>query len=364
MAQQKRARVLIVEDSLLITQLVRVLLEKKGYDVVGEAVNGIEAVQMTTSIRPDIIVMDIQMPDMDGIQAAEQIYSTCPTPVVILTAYENAELVERASHAGVAAYLIKPPNAEELERAIILALSRFHDMMELRQRNADLDTFAHTVAHDLKNPIAVLIGFAELLSEELSELTEEEIRTNLSSIINKGYKAVSIVDELLLLASLRRKEVRSVPVDTAALVQEVLARLAGAIEAKQARIHLPKTWPTACGYGPWVEEVWVNYLDNAIKYGGRPPEIVLGADFLTDGLVRFWVQDNGNGLNADQLKDVFDPLARVQQVRVQGNGLGLSIVRQIVEKLGGRVGAHSAGQPGQGSRFFFDLPQGERSEDG
>jgi two-component system, sensor histidine kinase and response regulator len=359
MIQLENVRVLVVEDSLLIVQMVRALLEKKGYVVVGEAFNGREAVEMTQELRPDIVVMDIQMPDMDGIEAARRINDICPTPVVILTAYERSDLVVQASEAGVAAYLIKPPNAQELERAIVLALSRFRDMMELRQRNADLDTFAHTVAHDLKNPLTVLIGFAELLAEGFETMSMDDVQDSLDAIINKGYKAVSIVDELLLLASLRREEVRAMPVDMADLVKEVQIRLANVIQERQAKIHMPHMWPSALGYEPWLEEVWVNYLDNAIKYGGDPPEVTLGSTPLDNGLVRFWVQDNGVGLSEEEMAVIFKPLVRVQAVRVQGNGLGLSIVRQIVEKLGGRVGVESTGAPGEGSRFYFDLPRGD-----
>ncbi len=359
MEQPKGVRVLVVEDSHLITQLIRALLEKKGYTVIGEASNGLEAVDMTQSLRPDIVMMDIQMPDMDGIEAAREIYEKCPTPVVILTAYESSELVERASEAHVAAYLVKPPNAEEMERAIIIALSRFRDMMALRQRNQDLDTFAHTVAHDLKNPLTVLIGFAELLLEERDEMAYEDVCDSLRSIANKGYKAISIVDELLLFASLRRDEVKLAPVDMSEIVADVRRRLNQTIERCQARIVAPHTWPVAVGYRPWLEEVWVNYLDNALKYGGQPPDIRLGADLIGDGYVRFWVQDNGDGLKSEQGNEIFDPLVRLETVKVQGNGLGLSIVRQIVEKLGGRVGVESSGLPGEGSMFYFVLPQAD-----
>jgi YesN/AraC family two-component response regulator len=82
--------------------------------------------------------MDIGMPDTDGIHATQLIQASCPTPVVVLTAYETSELVERASVAGVGAYLVKPPQARDLERAIIIAMARFENMLELRRLNAEL----------------------------------------------------------------------------------------------------------------------------------------------------------------------------------------------------------------------------------
>jgi AmiR/NasT family two-component response regulator len=138
MIMQKDTRVLIVEDDALVGEMIQGLLEKMWYVVVGRAVNGRQAVEMTQSTRPDVILMDIKLPDMDGIEATRQIYASCPTPVVVLTAYDTVELVERASAVGVGAYLVKPPDADEMERAITIAMARFDDLMELRRLNAAL----------------------------------------------------------------------------------------------------------------------------------------------------------------------------------------------------------------------------------
>jgi len=125
-------RVLVAEDDYLVCEMIRGSLEEVGYTVVGEAANGFEAVEMTQSLQPDVVLMDIKMPDMDGIEATRLIYESCPTPVVVLTAYETSEFVIEASEAGVGAYLVKPPNVREMERAIVIAMARFGDMMELR----------------------------------------------------------------------------------------------------------------------------------------------------------------------------------------------------------------------------------------
>jgi signal transduction histidine kinase len=115
------------------------------------------------------------------------------------------------------------------------------------------------------------------------------------------------------------------------------------------------------GYGPWVEVVWTNYLSNAIKYGGRPPMVELGAQELpspTNGLptVRFWVHDNGPGLSDNEQARLFTPFERLHQTRAPGHGLGLSIVQRVVTKLGGQVGVESNGVEGQGCIFYFTLP--------
>ncbi len=357
MAQPENVRVWVAEDSPLIAHLIQTLLERRGYSVLAEASSGREAGAMTEAVRPDLVVMDIQMPDMDGIEAAVRIRDCCPTPVVMLTAFETTELVERASAAGVGAYLVKPPNLEEMERAIIIAMSRFKDMAELRERNRELDAFAHTVAHDLKNPLSVLIGFAELLEEDVDVMPLQERRDFIRGIVEHGRRSISIVDELLLLASLRQGEVALRPMDVSEIVARAQERLAVTVEHYGAEIILPGSWPQAMGYRPWIEEVWVNFLENALKYGGRPPRAELGATIQPSGTVRFWVRDNGDGLTSEQQAILFTPFTRLDQVRTEGYGLGLSIARRIVDRLGGRVGVESSGVTGEGCLFYFELPQ-------
>ena len=225
---------------------------------------------------------------------------------------------------------------------------------ELEARNQDLDAFAHTVAHDLKNPMGLIVGFAELLQRGPDDLPEDEQQRAVRTIGQSARKINNIIDELLLLAEVRQVDVRTAPLDMASIVTGAQRRLGDMIEKHQAEISLPPAWPRAPGYAPWVEEVWANYMSNAIKYGGQPPRVELGADWQSDGTVRFWVRDNGQGIAPEDQARLFTPFTRLDQVRARGHGLGLSIVRRIVEKLGGQVGVESGID--QGSLFYFTLP--------
>ncbi len=135
---EQATRVLVAEDESLVAEMIQGILEERGYRVAGTASTGREAVELTQALRPSVVLMDVSMPDMDGIDAARAIASTCPTPVVVLTAYDTPEIIAGASTAGVGAYLTKPPNARDLDRAIIIARARFADLLELRRVNADL----------------------------------------------------------------------------------------------------------------------------------------------------------------------------------------------------------------------------------
>jgi signal transduction histidine kinase/DNA-binding response OmpR family regulator len=258
-------------------------------------------------------------------------------------AIENARLYEAAQ--------------QELRERVLAEKALRKRTAELEARNAELDAFAHTVAHDLKGPLSPLIGYAQVLQDLHTTLPKEQVREYLLLIAEQGLRMGTIIDELLLLASVRDvQDVGVFELNMARLLEEVQRRLAHSIQERQAEIIMADDWPVALGYSPWVEEVWVNYIDNALKYGGRPPRLELGATPQPNGQVRFWVRDNGAGMTPDEQARLFTPFEQLHQIQAEGHGLGLSIVKRIVEKLGGRVGV--ASQPGQGSEFFFTLPSG------
>lgn len=138
MNSHKYIDVLIAEDDYLVSRMIRGNLEQAGFTVAGEAADGREAVDLTIAVEPDVVLMDIEMPKMNGIEAAEEIQRNRPTPVVILTAYDTPELIIKASEVGVGAYLRKPPHSRDLESAITVAIARFADLMELDHLNKEL----------------------------------------------------------------------------------------------------------------------------------------------------------------------------------------------------------------------------------
>jgi len=227
--------------------------------------------------------------------------------------------------------------------------------VELEKRNEELDAYAHTVAHDLKTPLASIIGFSDLLEKRQDNIPPDKLTYYYHIIAHNGRKIINIIDALLLLASVRKIE--DVPIeglDLHAIMEDIQQRLSDAITESKAEIIAPDLWPDVTGYQPWVEEIFINYVSNAIKYGGMPPRVEVGATHLDGGHVRFWVRDNGRGLTPEEQARLFTPFTRLDQIRVKGYGLGLSIVQRIAEKLNGQVGVES--EVGQGSTFYFTLP--------
>jgi response regulator NasT len=131
-------RVIIAEDEALIRLDLKEMLEEAGYDVVAEASDGQQAVDLTEEHRPDLVILDVKMPGLDGISAAEQIVGTATAPVIMLTAFSQRELVERAAEAGAMAYLVKPFDKGDLVPAIEVAISRYQQLRALAEEVGDL----------------------------------------------------------------------------------------------------------------------------------------------------------------------------------------------------------------------------------
>lgn len=229
----------------------------------------------------------------------------------------------------------------------------------LQARNEELDAFAHTVAHDLKMPISHMVGLAETLTNKFDALPTNDRQQYLEIIQKSGHKMASIIDALLLLAGVREMDVPLESLDMALIVDEARQRLTHLNRQYGVTVILPDEWPQALGYAPWVEEVWINYLSNGMKYGGHPPKLTLGATAVANNMIKFWIQDNGIGIPSGAREKLFVPFTQLNLRHDSGYGLGLSIVQRIVERLGGEVGAESV--PGQGGLFWFTLPAAPES---
>jgi two-component system, sensor histidine kinase and response regulator len=362
-------RIMMVEDSKHDFQLSKRTLEKSDLDCdITWAQRG-EAALVHLQEEPfDVMTLDFKLPGMDGITTFREVRAAgLSIPIVFMTGSGNEQIAVEAMKMGAQDYLVKDPQGlylELLSTVIRKAYQQRENEKARQQAEADrerliieLDAFAHTVAHDLKNPLNVVIGYTSLLLDTLDELPLEEIKSFLSSLHAGGLKMNSIIDELLLLASVRKlDEIKCVPLDMRHIVTEAQSRLVLMVEQYQANIVLmdAENWPIALGYASWVEEIWANYISNAIKYGGTPPRIEIGATLRENNMIQFWVQDNGRGISPAEQARLFGQFTRLDETRAQGHGLGLSIVKRIAEKLAGGVGVTSS--VGQGSVFNFTLP--------
>jgi two-component system sensor histidine kinase/response regulator len=343
-------RILVIEDDPAIRATLLDILELNGFATL-HATNGPDGVAMAQRHRPDVILTDIAMPGFTGFELIKLLHAdeqTRPIPIIIISASVEPEKMRAGMDLGAEDFIVKPFTEDQVLQSIRARL-------EKKSLLDELDAFAHTVAHDLKNPIAVVSMRAQLLRSMWDKADDAALLKHVVELEKNTDKLNTIVDELLLLAGVRRQTVQPKLVEIDAVLHDALGRVEHLVKKSEAKLERPGTWPAAMGHGPWVAEIWTNYLSNAVKYGGTPPCIQLGADAVPERKsIRFWVQDNGPGLTPEQQGALFQPFARVTQTKIQGHGLGLSIVRRIAEKLDGNAGVES--QPGTGSRFWFELP--------
>jgi two-component system, sensor histidine kinase and response regulator len=367
MSVETRQVILIVDDNIANLKVAVENLKAHSLDVI-TARSGEAGLERARFARPDLILLDIDLPGIDGFEACRRIKADSATrdiPVIFMTALADVEHKVRGFAAGGVDYITKPIQVEELHARVDTHLTIRRLQQSLEERIKELDAFAHTVAHDLKNPLAAVIGYVQLIESLNMGALPENARMALAVISQNSYKMSSIINELLTLASVRNlNDIAIGPLMMGRIVNDTMTRLSRLIETSGAEIALPQRWPVAHGYGPWVEEVWANYISNAIKYGGTPPQIELGADRIVDDnqrpCIRFWIRDNGRGMAEAELGQLFREFSRLDQHRsLEGHGLGLSIVQRIVKKLGGSVGVEST--VGSGSSFSFILPAAEHA---
>lgn len=228
----------------------------------------------------------------------------------------------------------------------------------LAAQNDELDAYAHSVAHDLKNPLTALIGAAALIEQGVGRLPPEALSASAASVNRSARKMTAIIDALLLLGSVRRsQDLQLSPLAMDLPVADALSRLAAQIAQREASVSAVEEWPLVRGYPPWVEQIWINLLGNALKYGGTRPRIeVLAESDAHAERCRFLCRDHGPGIPAAQRERLFRQFSRIDpSAAVEGHGLGLSIVKRMVDRMGGEVGCDET--PGGGATFWFSLPR-------
>jgi response regulator NasT len=185
-----KARIIIADDESIIRMDLRDMLGHLGYDVVAEAADGRTAVELARKLLPDLVIMDIKMPDMDGISAADELSKNHVAPVVLLTAYSEQSLIGRAKDAGVCGYLVKPFRETELMPVIELALARFGEMRDLEREVNDLKEALET---------RKLVERAKGVLMEVHGLRESEAFNRMRKTSMDNRKSMREVAEAILL---------------------------------------------------------------------------------------------------------------------------------------------------------------------
>ena len=348
----EKARVLVVEDESVTALDLRTQLEDLGYAVPAAVVSGRAAIEAAESIHPDLVLVDIHLRgDIDGIQAAQHIHDQLDIPIVYLTAFADDSTVRRAKLAEPFGYLLKPFEGKALHSTIEMALYK-HRMDRRRTEFLDM------VSHDIRNPLGLIMGYTEMLEEELSSRHTEETDHLLQRLKATIVTLHALVTNYLDVSRIEAGQVTLAkkPLQIASLLQQIRRQYEAEILRRQVQLDLlvEAQLPEIIADHMAIERAISNLLSNAFKFAPRGGHISLSARREGQHLV-VAVRDTGPGIPPADLPFLFEKYRRTTAPQPQqGVGLGLYIVKTFVEAHGGYVEVDS--QPDRKTCFSVFLP--------
>jgi signal transduction histidine kinase len=360
---------LIVDDEHASMRALCDTLEYEGYRTYGYT-SAADALAAMRERSFDLLLADLQMPGTNGIELMKSAQLIDPTLVaVIMTGHGALETAVAAMKAGALDYIQKPIKLSTalpvLERALAVRQLRIEKKRleenvrerteQLKIANRELEAFSYSVSHDLRAPLRAVSTFTQaLLAEHLGTLNEEGRR--LLQNVNAGAAHMDrLITDLLRLSQLNRQELHRQPVRFGELVSRVIEDLAGERAGRDIEFMVADfpTWQVDPGL---MQQVFVNLISNALKFTRGRPQARVEIGYRMNGttLVCF-VKDNGVGFNIKYMNKLFGVFQRLHSAdQFEGTGVGLSIVRRIVERHGGTVWVDGAQD--QGATFYFSLP--------
>ncbi len=356
----KDFKILIVDDVPQNIQVLGNILHKEDYPV-SFATNGRQALSMAESAGFDLILLDIMMPEMNGYEVCERLKEnedTRDVPVMFLTAKTDTESVVRGFEAGGVDYVTKPFNSAELLARVKTHLDLRRAQEDLREALAAKDKFFSIIAHDLKNPFTVLIGFCELLLVNVENYTPEKIKKISQQLYGSTKNALNLLENLLEWSRSQtgRIEMNQVKLDAEKIVNENMELLS--VSAKKKNINLNSEVKEALYVFAdmnMLSAVLRNLISNAVKFTADGGEVKITSSD-TGGKIEITVSDTGTGLTKEDIEKLF----RIDvhhstkgTAGERGTGLGLILCREFIEKNGGAITVES--EVGKGSSFIFTL---------
>jgi two-component system sensor histidine kinase/response regulator len=363
MAPQFKSRILVVDDISKNLQVVGTILRNEGYHVM-PATSGLQALERVSAQPPDLILLDLMMPEMDGLEVCSRLKAeplTRQIPVIFLTASNEMEHLMKGFEAGAVDYITKPFNAPELLARVRTHLELKHARERLREMNEEKNEFMGIAAHDLRNPLSAIQGYAEMIIEDAQSLAHRDLEGNGQRIREAAKRMTEMVQNFLDANRIERGELKlnMAISDLSPLLQSVLETQSPHATAKgqMIQLELPPTPTLALADVSITLQVFENLVSNAVKYSppGKKIFVRLKAEA---GVVRFEVEDQGPGLSKEDQKKLFGKFARLSAKPTGGEhstGLGLSIVKRLVEAMNGKVWCES--ELGMGAKFIVTIPQ-------
>lgn len=377
-------RVLIAEDEVLPAELLKRSLIRLGHTVVGTAQNGFEAIALTRTLHPDVVIMDLRMPVMDGWTAMAELKKEVPTPIVVVSAMDDRESLEQAVYAGASGFLTKPVREDDLERALALAIARFADLQEIRKWRADAErraleqaaqteelervirelreaqlqlvsaarraavaSLAHGLAHEINNALTPIIGSAQILA--LRHEHDPETLAHTQQIIDHARRIANWTASFRQVTTGGARQ--AIPFSFNGIVHDVMALYAERFERLGIIFtsDLDESLPVIHGYADQIQEAWMSLVQNAVEAMQNGGTLFARTQYLrSKDQIMAVLSDSGVGVPAAQLPHVFEPGFTTKSIAGQSLSLGwgLFMVKQVIKA---HFGAIQVTSPAEGS---------------
>ena len=362
---EKAINILIVEDELLIAKNLSHKLESLGYQIVGIVSSGADAIQRAGAMEPDLILMDIVIKgDMDGIETAVIINQKFDIPIIYTTAYADDETLQRAENTGPYGYLLKPFKQRELHATIKIALSKHQEAVKMQKlialaaaKSENRSRYFSMAYHDLNTPLTTIQLSAEMLEDSELDRASGTINKNVARIKKAVSNMSGLLEDILMLskAEYGKVSLNLNPINATEFCTSILEELQPIVTDKHLITFRTNRDTVYANLDPkLLHHLLTNLLSNAIKYSPNGGNVSLELSCENQQII-FCVRDEGIGITAEDREKLFQQFERGANVgKIKGSGLGLCIVKHIVDLHGGTIIVESA--IGKGSTFIVTLP--------
>ena len=360
--------ILIVDDIPVNLQILSDILDDKGYRV-REVLTGMLALQVAEKEKPDLILLDIMMPEMDGFEVCRRLkenQNLNDVPIIFISALNDTGDIVKAFNAGAADYITKPFRAEEVKARVATHLKIYEQKKELQEKgiqlqnlNDEKDKFFSILSHDLRGPFNGFLGLTSVLTEGLEKMTQTDIHEIAVTMKNSATNIFRLLENLLEWSRLQRGMTvfDPTPILLMPMISESMYHILDSANNKEIKIkyEIPDLVVLADEY--MLASIVGNLASNAVKFTRKGGVITISARKEPGNMVDISVGDTGIGMSSQLISDLFRIDVQTNRKGTQGepsSGLGLFLCKDFIEKHGGRIWVES--ETDKGSIFHFTLP--------
>lgn len=377
------SKILIVDDELGNVLLLEQMMIQEGYSNLHRTSDSTQSLGLFTEVQPDLVLLDLNMPQMDGFEVMEQLKKEDPeslVPILVLTAMKDEEIRLRALKLGAKDFLSKPFDLTEASLRIknLLEMRLLHQRVQLHnqileeqvqirtaalERSAEeLTSFAYIASHDLQEPLRKIIAFGDRLTVKFGSVLNDTGKDYIERMQKSALRMKGLIDDLLQFSRVTMHSETFQEINLNEVILEVLSDLEVQIERTEGRVEVD-TLPKIEGGVFQMRQLFQNLISNGLKYHSDEvaPVIKIKYAGFDNDLEEIHIEDNGKGFDEKHLDRIFRPFERLHgHSEYGGTGMGLAICYKIVAHHKGHITAKS--QPNQGATFIVKLPSKQRKE--